>query len=123
MAADVYLQEATKRLREASASLNDDIHTTQAEAYRTESQLHSDISRAEVERGEVRAEMLATPDTHLKVALEARVRQLDAEIRDKKAEVSRLGSDVARTVQAKNNLRSSIQSVLNQIESLVAAAK
>lgn len=123
MAADVYLQEATKRLREASAALSDDIHTTQTETYRTESQLHSDISRAEVEHGEVRAEMIATSDMRLKAQLESRARQLEAEIRDKKAEVSRLGSDAARTVQAKNSLMSSIQGVMNQIESLVAAAK
>ncbi|GEM_PF-5492115 len=123
MAVEVYYREAAKRLQDAVTALHDEIHTIQNEAYRAEVQLHNDISRAEVEHGERRAEMMATADMHMKAGLEARVRQLDGEIRAKKDEVSHTTTDAARVVQAKNGLISTTQSLINQLESLAASAK
>lgn len=122
MAVDVYLQEATKRLRDAASALRDDISATQADAYRRESQLRSEIAQAEVRSSEARAEFMAAP-AHLKPALEARRHQLDTEARQKKAEVDRVGAEAARDVQAKNNALSHLQNITNQLESLAASVR
>jgi hypothetical protein len=122
MAANVYLEEAAKRLRDAASALRDDISAAQNDAYRRESQLRSEIAQAEVRSSEARAEFMAAP-AHLKPALEARRHQLDSEVREKKAEVDRVGAEAAREVQAKNNVLTRLQGITNQLESLAASVR
>ena len=124
MAADVYIQEAAHRLREAVTTMRDDIHTIQTEAYRTETQLHGDIARAENEIMELKVESRATSiDLTHRAGLEARIRQLDNEVRQKKAEISKQSTDAAHIVQAKNNVVSRVEALIGQVEAIAASAR
>lgn len=123
MAAGVYLQEAAKRLRDATAALRDDIHSTQSETYRTETQLHNSISQAEVESAEIRTQLRLTSDPRLITRLEGRLRQLENEVRTNKAETSRLSNEAARSVQAKNDLLANLESMVHQLESMAASVR
>ncbi|HEU4966625.1 MAG TPA: hypothetical protein VFT53_04030 [Candidatus Saccharimonadales bacterium] len=123
MAVDVYIQEAAKRLRDAAGALRDDIHATQSEAYRAGVQLHNEIAQAEVAHAEIHAELRLEPDNRRRAALEARLHQLEAEIRDKKAQFSKNDSDAARTVQQKNDLIANIESFIGRLESLAISSR
>ena len=123
MAADVYLQEAAGRVRDAIAALRSDIQTIQSEAYRAESQLHGEIQHGEKEVGEVRVEVRVTPDPKQRVLLEARIHQIENEVSKKKAEVARIGSDAAQNVQAKNSLLSELETLEHRLQTNAANAR
>lgn len=123
MSADIYIEEAAKRVRDAVADLQNDIHTIQSEAYRTESQLHHDAASAENEAAEVKMELRLTADVGHKAALEARVRQLESEAHHKKDEATKLGADAARSVQAKTSVMNKLSGTVSQLESMAASVK
>lgn len=123
MSADIYIEEAAKRVRDAVADLQNDIHTIQSEAYRTESQLHHEAASAENEAAEVKMELRLTADVGHKAALEARVRQLESEAHHKKDEATKLGADAARSVQAKTSVMNKLSGTVSQLESMAASVK
>ena len=123
MAADVYLQEAAGRVRDAIAALRSDIQTIQSEAYRTESQLHGEIQHGENEVGEIRMEVRVSPDPKHRALLDARIHQIESEVSKKKAEVARIGSDAAQSVQAKSSLLSELETLEHRLQTNAANAR
>ena len=123
MAAEVYIQEASKRVRDAIAALHEDIHTIQTESYRDEAKLHEGVLLAENESAETKAQSSVTGDPSHKIALEAHIRLLESEAHKKKDEITKIGSDAARAVQAKNALLTRLESIAGQLDSLAMSAR
>jgi hypothetical protein len=122
MAANAYIRTAANQLRSAAAEVQREIRTVQVETDRAKSQLSNDISSAMNEQATLRTELIAIADPGRKYGIEARLRELDQVVTQKKQEVGRQSTDAANTVQSKTSLFNDLESTASQLESMAAAA-
>jgi F0F1-type ATP synthase membrane subunit b/b' len=126
MAADAYLSTAVSQLRNAISELHDEIRRTQLDAYDHEQLVKAELSRVEYNRANAKVEAEGRGlegDDIGKQEAQNRLKQLDVSIQQKQQDVSSRSQSAADAVSTKTDLMNKLQSIVSQLEPLIAQAR
>lgn len=126
MAADAYLSSSVSQLRDAIAALHDEIRRIQIDAYDHEQLVKTELSRAEYDRINTKAEAegrgMEGDDSGKQVA-QNRLRQIETSMHQKQQAVNDRSKSAADVVAKKTDLMNKLQNIASQLEPLVAQAR
>lgn len=126
MAADAYLSSAASQLRDAISALHDDIRRIQVDAYDHEQLVKTELSRAEYDRTNTKAEAEGRGmegDDSGKQQAQNRLKQIEASIQQKQQDVNNRSKSAADVVAKKTDLMNKLQNIASQLEPLIAQAR
>lgn len=126
MAADAYLSSSVSQLRDAISALHDEIRRIQIDAYDQEQLIKTELSRAEYDRINTKAEAegrgMEGDDSGKQVA-QNRLKQIEAAMHQKQQAVNDRSKSAADVVAKKTDLMNKLQNIASQLEPLVAQAR
>jgi len=126
MAVDAYVSMAVSQLHSAVSALHDEIRSIQLDAYDHEQVVKTELSRAEYDRTNTKAQAEALGmegDDSGKQQAQNRLKVIEMNIQQKQQEVNDQSHGAADVVAKKTDLMNKLQSIASQLEPLVARAR
>lgn len=126
MAVDAYVSMAVSQLHSAISTLHDEIRSTQLGAYDHEQHVKLELSHAEYDRTNTKAQAEALSmegDDSGKQQAQNRLKQIDVSIQQKQQDINSQSQGAADTVAKKTELLGRLQGIVSQLEPLVTRAR
>jgi len=126
MAVDAYVSMAVSQLHSAVSALHDEIRRTQLGAYDHEQHIKLELSHDQYDRTNTKAQAEALGmegDDSGKQQAQSRLKQIDVNIQQKQQAINSQSQGAADVVARKTELLGRLQSIVSQLEPLVARSR